>query len=231
MVAPEVSIIIPAHNEEKYICDTLRSIYAQDYSQYEVIVAANGCTDQTVARAKEIAQEGTVVYTIPKAHVSRSRNYGADKASGSTLLFLDADTKLEPNALSTMVKEFTPVHGVGTFLVRPDTTKIPHKFAMGVKNTIHRSGFYKGSSGSLFCRKNDFDAVGGYDPSLHVREHRKLILKLLPKGKYVCSKGVATTSMRRFERWGLSKVAGFWVGQWFKDKTKGLEKEEYEKVR
>ncbi|MBI2572743.1 glycosyltransferase [Candidatus Woesearchaeota archaeon] len=231
MVVPEVSIIIPAHNEEKYIPSTLQSIYSQNFPNYEVIVVANGCNDQTVAAAKNVAQEGTVVYTLPRAHVSRSRNYGADKASADLLLFLDADTTLEPGALSTMVQEFTPAHSVATCRVKPDTTKIHHRAVMGLKNTMHRSGAYKGCSGSILCRKKDFDEVGGYDPALHVREHRKLIQKLLTKGKYLCSKAQTVTSMRRLEQWGLSKVASFWIGKWVKDKTKGLEKEEYEKVR
>ncbi len=233
MVVPEVSIIIPAHNEEKYLPATLQSIAAQDYPNYEVVVVANGCNDKTVDVAKlhSSTNPTTSVYNLPKAQVSRARNFGADKAQGNLLLFLDADTVLAKDALSTLVNEFTPAHAVSTFRVKPDTNKFAHHTVMKAKNAMHRSGFYKGCSGSLACRKKDFDEVGGYDPALHVREHRKLILKLLPKGKYFCSNAMATTSMRRFEQWGLSKIASFWLGQMYKDKTKGLEKEEYERVR
>ena len=103
---------------------------------------------------------------------------------------------------------------------------------MGLKNIQHRLGWYKGCSGILVCRSSDFKAVGGYD-ELAVREHRKLILKLLKLGRggYQCIDAYVITSMRRFEVWGIRRAMLFWIRQWMKDKTKGLEKSEYECVR
>ena len=43
-----ISIIIPAYNEEKYLKKTIESISEQTYKDYEIIVVANGCTDNTI---------------------------------------------------------------------------------------------------------------------------------------------------------------------------------------
>ena len=50
---PKISVIIPAHNEEKYIEKTLESLTKQDFADFETIVVANGCTDKTEEKVKK----------------------------------------------------------------------------------------------------------------------------------------------------------------------------------
>src|SRR5215468_5938677 len=47
-----ISIVIPAHNEERYLRETLGSLHRQNYPWYETVVVANGCTDRTAEVAK-----------------------------------------------------------------------------------------------------------------------------------------------------------------------------------
>ncbi len=91
-----LSIIIPAHNEEKYIGACLQSIKNQKFLDYEIIVVCDSCTDKT----NQIAQKYTKkVYEIKKKNVSCARNIGARKATGNILVFLDADSVIVPNLL------------------------------------------------------------------------------------------------------------------------------------
>ncbi len=230
-MAPLFSIIIPAHNEEKYIRPTLRSIKDQTYQNFEVIVVANGCTDKTEEIIKKRENEKVLLLTLPVANVSRARNYGAGKAEGELLLFLDADTQLEEDALQKMRDKFTQDYAVATTRVEPDEKKLPFSTVMALKSLNLRSGFYKSCSGALLCRRADFDAADGYNSELNVREHRKLILKLLEKGNYQCINTTATTSMRRWKSWGLAKTTFFWLQQLIKDKTGKLSESAYERVR
>lgn len=224
------SIIIPAHNEENYIRKTLHSIKKQTYQNYETIVVANGCTDSTEEIIKKRTNDKLKLLTLNKPNVSRARNYGAGKAEGEILLFLDADTTLEEDALKKIKEQFVS-KAVATTRVKADSKKSGHQLLMALKNLHNKTGLYKGCSGVLICHRENFDKVNGYDPSIIVKEHRKLTLKLQQLGDYSCLNTYVTTSMRRFQKWGVGKVTSFWIQQWVKDKVSSLKDSDYEKVR
>ncbi len=228
---PDVSIIIPAYNEEKYIRQTLHSIQNQTFQNYEVIVVANGCTDGTEEILKKRANDRIRYLSLPKANVSVARNAGALNAKGNLLLFLDADTQLATDSLQLIKQQFTDQYAVATTKVLPDSDQWRYKLAMKFKNVYNSTHLYQGCSGVLICRKDAFQKVNGYPPDIVVREHRKVILELKKHGKYGCIDTYATTSMRRFQQWGLGKSFFFWVKQWAKDKTEGLQGSSYETVR
>jgi cellulose synthase/poly-beta-1,6-N-acetylglucosamine synthase-like glycosyltransferase len=92
---PEVSVIIPAYNEEAMIGETLRSAsHALEAAglSYEIVVSDHGSTDST---ARIAAESGAIVLSEPKAAtISVLRNRGVEHSSGDILVFLDADTSL-----------------------------------------------------------------------------------------------------------------------------------------
>ena len=75
------SIIIPAHNEELYITDTLRNIFGLNYpaNKFEVCVVENGSTDKTFELAKKYETENTQICSSPEKGVSKARNFGINK--------------------------------------------------------------------------------------------------------------------------------------------------------
>ncbi|HLC71359.1 MAG TPA: glycosyltransferase [Candidatus Nanoarchaeia archaeon] len=228
---PAISVIIPAFNEEKYIAATLSALEKQTFTDYETIVVANGCTDDTEKILKNSKHHQLRHLSLPQANVSVARNAGALNAQGNILVFLDADTQLAHNSLQKIAQEFTTEYGVATTKTAPDIPSWKFKAALAFKNLYNQTNLYQGCSGVLVCRKKDFHDVDGYPPTIVMKEHRKLILKLKEKGKYTCIDTKVTTSMRRFEQWGLGKSFLFWVKQWAKDKTKGLQGMKYETVR
>ncbi len=228
---PYISIIIPAHNEEKYVQKTLQSLQQQTYTDYEVIVVANGCTDQTEEILQKNADGEKVRYlSLPQPNVSVARNAGALNSHGKVLLFLDADTQLTANSLQAIHEHFTTKYAVATTKSQPDQPKFRYRSILGLKNLYNSTGLYHGCSGALICRKEDFQAVGGYDPEKKVREHHLIIKKLRDRGKYTCLNTYATTSMRRYARWGIGKAASFWVRHWIKQKL-GKMNGNYEAIR
>ena len=228
---PQLSIIIPAYNEEKYLQKTLNSLEQQTVHDYEVIVVANGCTDKTEEILKKINNPRLRYLSLPKANVSVARNAGALNAQAKLLLFLDADTQLENDAIKLILQQFSEKYSVATTKAKPDLPSWKYSLALGLKNVYNATHLYQGCSGALLCRKDDFHKVGGYDPEIIVREHRKLILQLLQKGKYRCLPTTATTSMRRYRQWGLGKLLWFWTKQWVNDQRGELKGKEYEVVR
>ncbi len=239
----QYSIIIPAHNEENYITktlDSLRSLSIPPAAGYEVIVVANGCSDRTEEAVHSHNREhgGKIqLLSLPLANASVARNAGALKASREILIFLDADTRVEADFLEAVQQGFTGDCAVASAKSYPNAPRFSFRLMLGFKNFYLSTGLYEGCSGVLICRKGDFHAVGGYSPELHVREHRKLILKLTEKGKereqeqFRCLKTYVTTSMRRYEQWGIPKALLFWCRQWVKDRSQGLQESRYEAVR
>lgn len=227
---PKISLIIPACNEENYLRKTLHSIKSQTCQDFEVIVVANGCTDGTEEIVRKRENEKVRLLSLPKPNVSVARNAGALNAQGEILVFLDADTQLEEDSLQKIRDEFTPEYALATTKSKPDEDKLKYRAFHRLKD-IYYSTIYEGCSGILICRRDDFHKAGGYNPELAVKEHRKLILQLKKLGEYKQVDTFATTSMRRYEQWGLGRVAYFWLRQFWKDKTGKLKESEYEKVR
>ncbi len=228
---PKISVIIPAYNEEKYIRQTLHSLKNQTFQDYEIIIVANGCTDKTEEIIKKRLSDRLNLFSLPQAHVSRARNYGAENAKGEIFLFLDADTILEINSLQEINSTFKNGFTVATTKVKPDNSQFKYKAAMLIKNWYNQTGLYKGCSGALICRRDDFFKVDGYDKNLIVKEHKKLTDKLSVIGKYTVVNTYVTTSMRRLENWGILKSSLFWMQKWFEDKIGDLRKSKYEEVR
>ncbi|MBS3116641.1 glycosyltransferase [Candidatus Woesearchaeota archaeon] len=227
---PKISIIIPAYNEEKYIRQTLHSLKVQTFQDFEVIVVANGCTDKTEELVRKRFSQKVKLFSLSEPHVSRARNYGAEKAQGEFLLFLDADTILDATSLQKINQSFHHQQAIATTKVKPDDSKMKFKVSMMFKNFYNKTGLYKGCGGVLICRKEHFFKVQGYD-DLVVKEHKKLTDKLLQYGSYMVIDTYATTSMRRLQNWGLLKSTFFWTRKWLQDKVGDLRKSEYEMVR
>src|SRR5438105_1887059 len=100
-----VSIIIPAHNEEKYLADCLKSIDAYRVPELlEIIVVDNASTDGT---AKVAAQfPGVTVVSEPQKGLTHARQRGLLEARGSHLAYIDADTRLPHGWFQILLKEF-----------------------------------------------------------------------------------------------------------------------------
>src|SRR5262245_5381206 len=98
-----ISVIIPAHNEERYLGKTLEALNRQNYGWFEVIVVANGCTDRTAEVARGNCQR---LIVLSQKGLGMARNLGARMARGDLLVFLDADTALEPLALRVIASQF-----------------------------------------------------------------------------------------------------------------------------
>jgi len=228
---PKISVVIPAYNEENYLPQTLHSIKKQNFKDYEVIVVANGCSDRTEELVRKEADSRLKLLTMSTANVSRARNHGADKSAGELLLFLDADTTLAEDALQVINNKFGEKYSVATTCVRPDDPKIKFRLALGVKNVLRRLQIYVGTGGSLICRKEDFNKVGGYDHQRMIMEHKHLIKKLRSFGKYTSLNTYTTTSMRRLKNWGLTKVIYFWLKEAAREKMGKLNGKDYNQTR
>ncbi len=96
---PKISVIIPAYNNEKYIAETIKSLQAQSFKDFEVIIVNDGSTDNTQQIIESFDDDRIKSFVQENAGVSAARNRGIKEASGEYVCFLDADDLYEENSL------------------------------------------------------------------------------------------------------------------------------------
>jgi len=106
---PFVSVLIPCHNEEGVIEETLQNVISMDYEPFEVIVIDDRSTDSTPEKIKAFAQKNEKVkYLIRQEGAfpgkSAVLNDAFALAKGEAVLVFDADARVEPDFLKKLVK-------------------------------------------------------------------------------------------------------------------------------
>ena len=211
------SIIIPAHNEGKYIGNTLEKIIKQDYPtlKFEVLVVENGSTDKTYEIAKKF-ETGNVSVSVSGAKgVSLARNFGVGKISANSewTIFLDADTLLESDflkELNTFLQKYSNRnYTIGTTSIRPfpDTRKARTWFSFW--NFCHK--IFKVSFAIQIVRSSLLGDIK-YDVSMEMGEDLKFIKDARKFGKFFfLSTSQVSSSTRRFEKVGWWKLFVQWT--------------------
>lgn len=132
---PLVSVVIPMYNAEKYIEETLNSVFNQTYKNYEVIVVNDYSKDKSLEIVKEIQKKHpnlTIINNEKNLNVAESRNIGIKNAKGSWIAFLDADdkwveTKLEKQ-LEAVNKNNSSLCYTSIFFIDDDGNKLNKEF-------------------------------------------------------------------------------------------------------
>jgi glycosyltransferase involved in cell wall biosynthesis len=206
---PRYSVIVPAYNEERYLprlldsLDLARAVYG-DPDAVEVIVADNRSTDRTA----EIASErGCRVVPVEKRVIAAARNGGAAAARGEILAFVDADARAHPNTFRAIDQTLASGN-----VVAGATGARLERWSMGILFTyltlvplIFLTGL---DTGVVFCHRDDFEAIGGYDETRLVAEDVIFLLALRRHGKKkrqrlaraTTAKVIAST--RKFDQFG-----------------------------
>jgi len=100
MTKPFFSVIIPLYNKEKYILATLKSVLAQTFLDFEVIIVNDFSTDKSIDEVVKINDDRIRIINNPvNKGLSASRNTGIQNAEGDIVAFLDADDLWKDNFL------------------------------------------------------------------------------------------------------------------------------------
>lgn len=101
----KISIIIPVYNREEYLEECIRSIFAQSYTNFEIIIIDDGSTDNSVKICNGLAKEDSRIQILLAEHagVSAARNLGLEVAQGEFVFFVDSDDVIHPFLFETLV--------------------------------------------------------------------------------------------------------------------------------
>ena len=224
----EVSVVIPARNEEGYIRAAAQSLSRQTFPRdgMEVIVVDNGSTDATAAAAQTAAGETAlqlrVVYEASPG-ISRAKNHGARVARGRILLFMDADSRATANLVESVVARSRSGSRAGSIRVVADSRDLLDRAFFGLMEWGKQ--LFQIRAQMFFCERDLFLAAGGLSEVLQLAEDREFLVRLQRRGIDLChvDEAAIRTSPRRlrslpfrlgmvttFVRWAL---ANFGVGR------------------
>ncbi len=177
MSNPKVSIIIPAYNVQGYILDTIRSVVAQTFSDFEVLIINDGSTDRTAEVVAEFIQRDSRFKLLHKQNggLSSARNFGIHQAKGEYIALLDGDDTYFPDKLKTHVEMLDRNPGVGVVYsasqaIRENGTstwlKLSGKplYADALKSLLCKNFVGHGSNGIF--RKELIAEIGDFDETL-----------------------------------------------------------------
>jgi biofilm PGA synthesis N-glycosyltransferase PgaC len=119
---PLFSILIPCHNEERHISETVLQLLEVDYPHYEIVPIDDGSTDNTASVLHDLCErhrQVRAVYLSNNQGKGAALNAGCLMAKGELLLTLDADALLDPRALKWMAWHFQKFPRVGAVTGNP----------------------------------------------------------------------------------------------------------------
>jgi glycosyltransferase involved in cell wall biosynthesis len=207
---PRFSLIIPAYNEEAYLPALLNSVarartrYIGGPDNIEIVVVDNASTDSTAKLARSSACR---VVREDKRVIAAVRNTGARNARGQVLVFIDADNIMHPdtfNAIDQRLATGKVVAGASGVKMQRMSFGIAVTYALMVPLVW----LTRMDTGVVFCRREDFETVGGYNEGRLFAEDVQLLWDLLKlgrkRGQKLCRiRSIkAIYSTRKFDRHG-----------------------------
>ena len=180
-----ISLVIPAHNEGRFLPRLLESVavasehFRHGPNSVEVIVADNVSSDDTAVIASE---RGCKVVQVEERRIASVRNGGAAAAAGDVLCFIDADSKIHPDTFDAIEDSLSTGRVVaGATGVRME------RWSLGIAVTwalfMPMVWLLRMDTGVVFCKKDDFVAVGGYDERRYFAEDVQLLWDLRRVGR------------------------------------------------
>jgi glycosyltransferase involved in cell wall biosynthesis len=209
-----LSFIIPAHNEEKHIGNCIAAIVEAAKASsdpFEVIVVDDESTDRT---AEIAANHGAKVLKVAHRQIAAARNVGAREARGEMLFFVDADTFANARALHACLQALhSGAVGGGCVFTFDGTLPIWAKLLYPVAVLLARSLKLMGGC-FLFCTREAFDAIGGFDERYFAGEDAAFVRALKRRGRFAVPGPTVVTSGRKLRTnsaWRILGEASRWL--------------------
>jgi len=185
---PKISVILPVYNAQGFLEESVASILAQDFSDFELIVMDDGSTDSSLQILKAIPDPRIILHSEKKTGLTKLLNMGIGLAAGEYIARMDADDISAPNRFSRQLKalEADPglaavgcwyhiVDGSGKILAE----RTPPTSPAEIKDKFFSSAPI--AHPAAMFRKNALLSVGGYDEEFECSQDRDLFLRLLHK--------------------------------------------------
>lgn len=226
----KISVVVPAHNEEKSLPATIQALLKQDYPDFEIIVVNNASADRTAEVAQSFGDRVKLVNESRKG-LLWAREAGRKAASGEIIANIDADCLPESDWLSRGARHFndekvSAVSGPydyydGGFVFRYVSLFTVQTVYWSAARIIQLPGIRKGAvmiGGNNLIRASALEKAGGYNTALaFYGEDTDTAKRVARFGRVVFSNGLAMkTSARRFKAEGILTLELKYLKYFFK---------------
>nr|WP_315244187.1 polysaccharide deacetylase family protein [uncultured Flavobacterium sp.] len=250
-VFPQVSIIVPAYNEEINAVKTIENLLCQDYPDFDIVFVDDGSKDKTFEMVSDIFKNNSKVkvHTKPNGGKASALNYGIALAQNEYVVCIDADTQLKTDAISQLMKGFriqlknnaeigaiagnVKVGNENTMLTKWQSIEYTtaQNFDRRAFDLINGITVVPGAIGAF--RKTAIEKAGGFTTDT-LAEDCDLTIRILRNDYHIinCIEAVAITEapeslkefMKQRFRWSYGIMQAFWKNRdaCFNPRYKGL---------
>jgi len=240
---PKVSVVIPTYNSAQFIVETLESVFAQTYKDYEVIVVDDGSTDNTKEVLKPYMSKIRYIYK-ENGGAASARNVGIKNAQGEYIAFLDSDDLWLPEKLEKQVRYFEKhpqIDMVFADCIRfgEEVSNTPRNYTKRlISNDMFVNIWWYNivPTSTVMVRKSCFEKVGLFDESreLETTEDKEMWLRIAREYKVGYLKEIVTKYRVRTSGYSRSNIdraynsAKLVIDKYWKDvKTRGYTRKFY----
>jgi glycosyltransferase involved in cell wall biosynthesis len=191
MSTPEISIIIPTYNRPELLTRAILSVYAQTYTDFEIIIVDDGDTDRAEQAIAPFLEKGNCRYLETKKNVGGAvaRNLGIQEARGVYVAFLDDDDAWYPDKLRMQKARLdAELHTVGFSFTAACITHDSLTYTTTVRDGVYDfreqalTDFNGFLTVTLLIRTTILHEVGGFDESLPSHQEPELIIRITQSG-------------------------------------------------
>ena len=230
---PRFSIIIPVFNKEKFVAKTLKSVLAQTFTDYEIIIVNDGSTDGSEQAILAIDDERIRYFLKDNEGVAIARNYGLSKISSDYICFLDADDFWYPKFLFTMdfyIKRL-PDESVFACAIEIETNRkvFKAKYSIDQKEEFKIVNFFHASqkeavmwTSAVCVHKDVLVKSGAFDKDLTVSEDTDLWIRIGLRYRVVFIRKILARYV--FDKKSISRNLDYIFEYLFFEKYETLEK-------
>lgn len=224
----KISLIICAHNEEKYISDCLTNAIKNSQGKFhEILVVDNASSDDTVKIAQTF-KEVKVISELSKG-LTKARQKGLLEAKGDVLAYIDADTHMPVGWIDSLIKNFNKAEDVvcvsGPYVYYDVNifVKLSVRLYWFLSRITTLFGGYVVVGGNFAAKRESLIQIGGFDSSISFYGEDTDIARRLHKvGRIIFSSSmVMYTSARRFHGEGVVKTGVTYALNYFSIHLRG----------
>ena len=189
MINPLVTVYIANYNYGKYISESIKSVLAQSYKNFELLIVDDGSTDDSKKIINTFKDNRIKKFFQKNIGLNKTNNFILHKAKGKFIIRLDADDFFAKNAIKELVNKFKKSRNVA--MIFPDYYLVDEK--SNIIGRVKRHNF--NSKVKLFdqpahgactmIRKDSLIKVGGYDEEFRCQDGYDIWLKIIKSFKVI----------------------------------------------